>query len=63
MMKFPSIHADKLQAIAGQIGVAVFVLALINTIFVDGAAWQNIALAFAFATATIFFAILKIEVR
>ena len=62
-MKFPGIHADKLQAVAGQIGVAVFVLGFVNAIFVDASAWQDIALTFVFATTAIFFAILKIKVR
>ena len=60
-MKLPTIHADKLQAIVGQIGVAMFVLAFVNMIFVKGVAWSNVVLAFAMATAAIIFSIIKLR--
>lgn len=60
-MKIRGVHFDKLQALAGQVGVAMYVTAMVQGVFLPNATWLEVALVVLGATLLVFFAILKQE--
>jgi len=60
-MKFRGVHFDKLQALAGQIGVAFGVTAMVQGVFLPNATWVEVTLVVLGAMLFILFAILKRE--
>jgi len=60
-MKIRGVHFDKLQALAGQVGVAMYVTAMVQGVFLPNATWLEVALVVLGATLLVFFAILKRE--
>jgi len=60
-MKFCGVHFDKLQTLAGQVGVALYVAAMVQGVFLPNATWLEVALVVLGASLFIIFAILKRE--
>jgi len=60
-MKFRGVHFDKLQALSGQVGVALYVAAMVQGVFLPNATWLEVTLVILGASLLVFFAILKRE--